>query len=97
MNMVGERLLKNKDEGILKGAGGQFKTNISDRFDAIKLIPNNFTREISTLINGFADLKPGIGILDTLRIVGDGVIDAGKKQLEISRRWIPEDIKKRLG
>lgn len=96
--MVGERLFeKGEGYGILKGAGGQLKTNVSDRFDAVKLIPNNFTREISTLINGLADLKPGIGVLDTLRMVGDGVIDAGKKQLEITRRWIPQDLKKRLG
>lgn len=89
--------LFDKTEGMLKGVGGQLKTNVSERFDAVKLIPNNFTREISTLVNGAAELKPLMGVLDTLRMAGDGVIDFGKKQLEISRRWIPEDLKKRLG
>jgi hypothetical protein len=83
-------IIEGKGE-FLKGIGGKLKRNVSERFNAINVIPNNVQSEANALVAGLTDMKPVKGLTNFGRLLGNGVFDFVDRQAEITRRW-KEDL-----
>jgi hypothetical protein len=68
---------------------GKAQANVKDRIEAITNFPGDAK---DTLLSGKSevmDKKPVQGVLTMLDNVGSGAIKLVKKQVEITRRWVP--------
>lgn len=65
------------------------QTNVKDRIEAITAFPGDAK---DTLLSGKSevmDKKPVQGVLTMLDNAGSGAIKLVRKQVEITRRWVP--------
>ena len=74
---------------ILKGKGTQVKSNMSARVDALKVIPDNFAKEMDAIVTNMTQLKPVVAVCEAGKLLGNGVLEFIKTQADITRKWVP--------
>jgi len=67
--------------------GEQVKSNLRDRVEAVKIIPDNAVAATSIFVDRLSQLKPVQAVTGMAAELGDGVLKFFEKQCEITRRW----------